>query len=149
MKSINFLKRSCLGFFFCIGMSLCGANIASANLVYAVKVKSSFLTEFDSCWSFGHHFPGVLKISDLNGGGVLTYAHDNRNKDDDDWQATSLSNANFGISFHGEVNNHGSEIKGNAVNEFGDTFVFKGKRIAKCQVPAVKSLNQTTNPWSR
>lgn len=158
LNNRDLFQRNCLGLAFCIALSLGGANLALAGNegdnhrhkndgpdgnTYLVHVKSSFGTKFDDCYSFDHNSPGTLTIQWL--GEPLTYAHDDLNKDDEDWQATSQAYAFLGIAFHGSTDHHGEKIKGNAVSEFGDTFVFKGEKSKKCEVETLRT--QTANPY--
>lgn len=146
-------KRNGLRLAFCIGVSLSCTNPALASnegpdgFSYAVQVKSSFGTKFNDCFTFDENSPGILTIQGLLGQ-LLTYAHDNRNRDEEDWQSTSLGSDDFGIAFHGSTNHDGKKIKGDAVNDSGDTFTFKGTKTDTCAEANPSSSGQGSNPYS-
>lgn len=149
-------KNTFLGFAFCIGISFGCANLALAEdnnwdsnngpdgFTYLVHVRSSFGTKFDDCFAFDTN--GVLTISGL--GEPETFDHDALGTDDRDWQATSPASGSLGIAFHGSTKHDGNKINGNAINEFGDTFVFKGDRNDLC-TDNLKTQSTNSNPYKR
>jgi hypothetical protein len=130
------IKPNCLWFAFCIGISLGFANLALAGnegpegFTYAVHVIPSSGEAGDDCFTFDTN--GILKIFWLET--PLTFARDALDTDKTDWQAISQLGAVKGIAFHGSISKKGNSISGNAINELGKTFVFKGNRIDNCSL---------------
>jgi hypothetical protein len=125
---------------------------------YLVHVKSSFNTSFYDCYAFDKTSPGTLTVQKLYGQ-LLEYAHDGLNKDIENWQSTSLGADDFGVAFHGSTYHHGTKISGDGVNEYGNTFVFHGVKVHKCDAIALDSKqpapgidgttlkSESTNPY--
>jgi hypothetical protein len=104
---------------------------------YEVYIKSSYGDEkgkqdsewVKDCFTFDKYSPGKLETHVF---GYLVYAHDKLNTDDEDWQATSFGNSYY-FGVHGSTDDHGKEIKGDAIDGYGTTYVFKGHRVKYCK----------------
>lgn len=122
--------------------SLSSASVASAHSPdgqsYRAAVFSSFNTQFSSCFVFDRL--GTLTVQ---GYGPEVYRHDELNTQPEAWQATPSSSpipSGFILSFHGTVGgNTGQIISGNAMSEFGDTFIFQGVVDPTCATQAART----------
>ena len=118
---------------------------------YRVRVASSFGTLFTDCFRFDTPNTGDLSIDLLSQ--VLTYRHGQLDLVNERFKAVSRSFQPLAIMFFGEAIDPLNFLTGEAVNEFGDTFVFTGRRDAKClpEAFAGDALQSTVqgNPYSR
>ena len=94
------------------------------GISYEVDVKTSFGTEFTDCFIFTDF--GILNVVGL--GWPLAFDQANLGTHEVFWLSVTLSGGGFQIAFNGMAtgNEFDGMLKGNAINEFGDTFVFKG-----------------------
>jgi hypothetical protein len=121
------------------------------DTTYRVRVVSSFGTTFTDCFRFDTPNPGDLTIDLLFQ--VITYRHGQLDTLEERFKAVSRSFQPLAIMFFGEAVDPLDVLTGEAVNEFGDTFVFTGPSDAAC-VPGLFSgdvLQSTVqrNPYSR
>ena len=118
---------------------------------YRVRVASSFGTLFTDCFRFDTPNTGDLSIDLLSQ--VLTYRHGQLDLVNERFKAVSRSFQPLAIMFFGEAIDPLNRLTGEAVSEFGDTFVFTGVRDAKClpEAFAGDALQSTVqgNPYSR
>jgi hypothetical protein len=105
---------------------------------YKIYTISSFGTQFNDCIYFSP--AGILTVGDY---GPLVYRNDQLNTDLRKWQATPASApipSGFILSFQGSAEGtNGQVISGDAVNEFGDTFIFQGVVVSSCPARAATS----------
>lgn len=111
------------------------------NTTYQVTVVSSFGTVFTDCYRFDTPASGSLRIDAL--GQTITFRHGQLNTVGQRFKAVSRSGQPLAIMFMGEAVVALSQLNGEAVNEFGDTFVFTGFVNASCSLTLVPS-----NPYS-
>ena len=107
------------------------APAGPSNTIYQVTVVSSFGTTFTDCFRFDTPGMGDLTIDGL--GPAITYRHGQLDSNSERFKAVSRFGQPLSIMFFGE-----------AVNEFGDTFVFSGTSNATCPTGA-SSLNPYLN----
>jgi hypothetical protein len=124
------------------------------NTTYRVRVVSSFGTTFTDCFRFDTPNPGDLTIDGLFQ--VVTYRHGQLDTVEERFKAVSRSFQPLAIMFFGEVVDPLDLLTGEAVNEFGDTFVFTGPSDAACvfslfdaSQSQASGSRETTNPYSR
>ncbi len=125
-----------------------GATAGPANTTYRVSVVSSFGTTFTDCFRFDAPNSGDLSIDLLFQ--VITYRFGQLNTVSSRFKSVSRSGQALSIMFFGEAFDPLNQLTGEAVNEFGDTFVFSGPSDAAC-VPRLfgGTLGTwTTNPYS-
>ena len=93
---------------------------------FRVTVKSSFGTTFTDCFRFDVPNPGDLTIDELFQ--TVTYRHGQLDEADvqSRFKAVSRFEQPLSIMFFGEEIQSLETMTGEAVNEFGDTFVFSG-----------------------
>jgi hypothetical protein len=101
------------------------------NRTYRVRVVSSFGTEFIDCYRFDTPSPGELTIDLLFQ--TITYRHGQLDTVQADFKAVSLSGQALSIMFFGTAVDPLARLNGEAVNEFGDTFVFSGQEDKDCE----------------
>src|SRR5215469_15552935 len=102
-----------------------------SNTIYQVTVVSSFGTTFTDCFRFDT--PGMGDLTSDALGPAITYRHGQLDSNSERFKAVSRFGQPLSIMFFGE-----------AVNEFGDTFVFSGTSNATCPTGA-SSLNPYLN----
>jgi hypothetical protein len=122
---------------------------------FLVRVTSSFSTTFEDCFRFDFPGAGDLTIDGLFQ--VITYRHGQLDYPEAStrFKAVSRSGQPLAIMFFGEHYEGLEELTGEAVNEFGDTFVFSGPETGpstspeSCQIPAVPFgvPSGTANNW--
>jgi hypothetical protein len=121
------------------------------NTTYRVRVVSSFGTIFNDCFRFDTPNPGDLTIDLLFQ--VITYRHGQLDTAEERFKAVSRSFQPLAIMFFGEAIDPLDLLTGEAVNEFGDTFVFTGRSVTTCLPVAFAgdALQSTVqgNPYSR
>jgi hypothetical protein len=122
-----------------------------SNTIYQVSVVSSFGTNFTDCFRFDTPGMGDLTIDGL--GQPITYRHGQLDANSERFKAVSRSGQALSIMFFGEAVDALNQLNGEAVNEFGDTFVFTGMSNASCPTGASASplnpyLNQSTSGTS-
>ena len=98
--------------------------------IFRVTVKSSFGTTFTDCFRFDIPALGALTIDGL--GPPITYRHGQLNQDEFRFKAVSRFLQPLSIMFFGEEVEGLEQLNGEAVNEFGDTFVFSGPEVPSC-----------------
>jgi hypothetical protein len=98
--------------------------------IFRVTVKSSFGTTFTDCFRFDIPALGALTIDGL--GPPITYRHGQLDQDVFRFKAVSRSGQLLSIMFFGEEVEGLEQLNGEAVNEFGDTFVFSGPEVPSC-----------------
>ena len=97
---------------------------------YHVTVVSSFGTMFTDCFRFDVPAPGILTIDGL--GFPIPYKLGQLDAVGTQFKAVSPSASGFGIEFHGAETTALSLLNGEAVSEFGDTFVLSGPLTSPC-----------------
>jgi hypothetical protein len=128
------MKGLALAGFFALFLALPAAaqvGPAAIQATYEADVQSSFGTTFTDCFRFNDPDPKDLFI---DGFGVpLLFRFGDLNQDKARFQAITVtdSGAPFAIMFYGKFGTFG-RFNGQAVNEFGDTFVFSGQRNDLC-----------------
>ena len=102
---------------------------------FSVTVKSSFGTTFADCFRFDVPGAGDLTIDGL--GQVITYRHGQLDEPEAsaNFKAVSRSGQPLAIMFFGAEVEALEELTGEAVNEFGDTFVFSGPETGPSTSP--------------
>jgi hypothetical protein len=100
---------------------------------FRVTVKSSFGTTFTECFRFDVPVAGSLTIDTLLQ--VVTYRHGQLDMVDTSFKAVSRSGQPLSIMFYGEEIEALEQLTGEAVNEFGDTFVFSGPETGPSTSP--------------
>jgi hypothetical protein len=101
------------------------------NRTYRVRVVSSFETEFIDCYRFDTPNPVELTIDLLFQ--TIPYRHGQLDTVQADFKAVSLSGQALSIMFFGTAVDPLERLNGEAVNEFGDTFVFSGREAKDCE----------------
>ena len=125
-----------------LGFVLIGSTYADVTgNTYHVTVVSSFGTTFTDCFRFDNPGPGLLTIDGLQT--FITYRHGQLDAIGPSFKAVSRFGL-FSIMFHGEELSGLTQLNGQAVNEFGDTFVFSGPLAPSCPMTAA-----TTSPYVR
>lgn len=130
-------------------LTLALAPVSSAQAqvtgkIYHVLVKSSFGTTFADCFRFDVPAPGQLRIDGL--GPAITYRHGQLDTVDTRFKAVSRFGQPLSIMFYGEEIEALEVLTGEAVNEFGDTFVFVGNETPSCTAEPDPATNPT-NPY--
>src|SRR5262252_6409596 len=111
------------------------ANAEVTGKTFRVTVKSSFGTTFTDCFRFDVPVAGDLRIDELLQ--TITYRHGQLNTVDTRFKAVSLSGQLLSIMFFGEEVEALEQLNGEAVNEFGDTFVFSGPETGPSTSPSL------------
>ncbi len=148
MKRIAALTVLALGV---LALGLAPISVTYAQVtgrIFRVTVKSSFGTTFTDCFRFDTPNSGDLSIDLLFQ--VITYRFGQLNTVSSRFKSVSRSGQALSIMFFGEAFDPLNQLTGEAVNEFGDTFVFSGPSDAAC-VPRLfgGTLGTwTTNPYS-
>jgi hypothetical protein len=112
------------------------------NTTFQVTVKSSFGTTFTDCFRFDFSGPRN-RIDGL--GQTITYAHGQLDSVAQRFKAVSRFGQLLSIMFFGEILDLLEQLTGEAVNEFGDTFVFSGSVSTACPA-TVRAVNPYLNP---
>jgi hypothetical protein len=112
---------------------------------FHVTVESSFGTTFGDCYRFDVPGAGDLSIDQLFQ--VITYRHGQLDTVGTRFKAVSRSGQPLSIMFYGEGIDALAQLTGEAVSEFGDTFVFSGPETLSC-VAAPAAPNETS-PYAR
>lgn len=116
----------------------------AVNATYEVQVRSSFGTEFTDCFRFD--VPGNFRLTIDGFGPPLTYRFGDLNGERGRFKSVSRgadSGAPFEIMFFGNFLDFGG-IKGEALNEFGNSFVFRGARNESCPLAVSEAAK---NPY--
>ena len=100
---------------------------------FRVTVKSSFGTTFTDCYRFDVPVAGSLTIDLL--GQVITYRHGQLDTVDTRFKSVSRFLQPLSIMFYGEEIEALEQLTGEAVSEFGDTFVFSGPETGPSTSP--------------
>jgi len=112
---------------FALGLAPISSTYADpTGRTFRVTVVSSFGTTFTDCYRFDVPSPGDLTIDLLFQ--TITYSHGQLDEADvrSRFKAVSRSGQPLSIMFFGEEIQALERLTGEAVNEFGDTFVFSG-----------------------
>jgi hypothetical protein len=118
------------------------------NTTYRVKVVSSFETTFTDCYRFDTPDPGDLSIDLLFQ--VITYRHGQLDTVQSRFKAVSRTGQALSIMFFGEAIDALGQLVGEAVNEFGDTFVFSGRTEEECEAePPPEELRSRSTVYRR
>ncbi len=110
------------------------------NATYEVTVLPSFGGSFTDCFRFDDPVSGDLTIDLLFD--TITYRHGGLDTNRSEWKAVTRSD-DFEIMFFGRFPRH--RIRGEALSEFGDTFLLSGFRNDNCSVLEPEAL--TSNPY--
>jgi len=97
---------------------------------FQVTVKSSFGTTFTDCFRFDVPVLGALTIDGL--GQTIPYRHGQLDEVGARFKAVSMSGQSLSIMFYGEEIEALEQLTGEAINEFGNTFVFSGPEVSSC-----------------
>jgi hypothetical protein len=124
-------KNIWLGVLFFLAATPARADVTGNT--YHVTVVSSFGTMFTDCFRFDNPGPGMLNIDGL--GFPITYVHGQLDAVGTRFKSVSTSGQPLSIAFNGEELTALTLLNGEAVNEFGDSFVFSGPLDPAC-VPA-------------
>jgi hypothetical protein len=118
-----------------------------AGETFSVTVKSSFGTSFTDCYRFDVPGAGDLTIDLL--GQVITYRFGQLNEPEASvrFKAVSRFGQPLSIMFFGEEVEALEELTGEAVNEFGDTFVFSGLETGPSTDPELCVASGTTGDY--
>lgn len=102
---------------------------------FRVTVKTSFGPTFTDCYRFDVPVAGSLTIDLLSQ--VLTYRHGQLDEADarSRFKAVSRFGQPLSIMFYGEEIEALEQLTGEAVSEFGDTFVFSGPETGPSTSP--------------
>jgi hypothetical protein len=100
---------------------------------FRVIVVSSFGTTFPDCFRFDTPNTGDLTIDQLFQ--VVTYRHGQLDTVDTQFKSVSRSGQPLSIMFYGEEIEAVEQLTGEAVSEFGDTFVFTGPETGPSTSP--------------
>jgi hypothetical protein len=111
---------------------------------FKVTVKSSFGTTFTDCFRFDNPDPGQLSVDLLFQ--TITYRHGQLDKVKTRFKAVSLFGQSLSIMYYGEEMEALEQLNGEAVNEFGDTFVFSGHQDRACTAISGAS-SVTSSPY--
>lgn len=117
-------------------------NAQVTGKTFGVTVKSSFGTTFTDCFRFDNPQPGQLTIDTL--GQTVTYRHGQLNQVATRFKAVSQFAQPLSIMFYGEEIEALEQLNGEAVSEFGDTFVFSGREERTCRTT---TLSVGSSPW--
>jgi hypothetical protein len=118
------------------GLALISSAYAQVTgKTFRVTVKSSFGTTFTDCFRFNVPSAGDLTVDELFQ--VITYRHGQLDTVDTRFKAVSRSGQPLAIMFFGEEIEALEQLTGEAVNEFGDTFVFSGPETGPSTSPAL------------
>jgi hypothetical protein len=111
------------------------AHADPTGMTFRVTVKSSFGTTFTDCYRFDVPVAGSLTIDLLSQ--VLTYRHGQLDEADarSRFKAVSRFGQPLSIMFYGEEIEALEQLTGEAVSEFGDTFVFSGPETGPSTSP--------------
>jgi hypothetical protein len=121
---------------FAVGLApISSAYAEVTGFTFRVTVKSSFGTTFTDCFRFDFPNPGDLTIDELFQ--TITYRHGQLDTVDTRFKAVSRSRQALSIMFYGEEIEALEQLTGEAVNEFGDTFVFSGPQTGPSTSPAL------------
>src|SRR5262245_5742925 len=120
-----------------------GTHAQVTGRIFQVGVRSSFGTNFMDCFRFDVPNTGDLTIDRLFQ--TITYRHGQLNEVATRFKAVSRSGQPLSIMFYGEEVEGLELLVGEAVNAFGDTFVFAGLETSNCLLGA-PSLE---NPYGR
>jgi hypothetical protein len=121
---------------FAVGLAPLSNTYANpTGRTFRVTVKSSFGTTFTDCFRFDVPNPGDLTIDELFQ--TVTYRHGQLDDADASlrFKAVSRSGQELAIMFFGEEIEALEQLTGEAVNEFGDTFVFSGPETGPSTSP--------------
>jgi hypothetical protein len=133
MKRIVALTVLCFAGVFALGFApISRLDAAVSGHIYQVTVKSSFGTTFRDCFRFDTPQPGFLTIDAL--GPAIRYRLGQLDTPGvaTSFKAVSLFSQPLSIMFFGEEVEGLEQLNGEAVNEFGDTFVFSGLETPAC-----------------
>ena len=119
-----------------------GTDAQVTGRIFRVGVRSSFGTTFMDCYRFDVPTPGSLTIDNLFQ--TITYRHGQLDQVDTRFKAVSRSGQPLSIMFYGEEIEGLELLVGEAVNAFGDTFVFAGMETSSClaDTPSVENPYQ-------
>jgi hypothetical protein len=121
---------------FAVGLALISNTYANpTGKTFRVTVKTSFGTTFTDCYRFDVPNPGDLTIDLL--AQTLTYRHGQLDEADvqSRFKAVSRFEQSLTIMFFGEEIQALEQLTGEAVSEFGDTFVFSGPETGPSTSP--------------
>jgi hypothetical protein len=115
--------------------SISDAHADPTGNTFRVTVKTSFGTTFTDCYRFDVPVAGSLTIDLLSQ--VLTYRHGQLDEADarSRFKAVSRFGQPLSIMFYGEEIEALEQLTGEAVSEFGDTFVFSGPETGPSTSP--------------
>ena len=128
------------------GLGLIASSYAQVTgRIFRVHVISSFGTSFGDCFRFDVPSPGLLTIDGL--GQTITYRLGQLNQVPTSFKAVSRFGQPLSIMFSGDEIIALQQLNGEALSEFGNTFVFSGLQTATC-VPGVVTSAATGNPYT-
>jgi hypothetical protein len=125
------------------------------NNVYRCQVKSDFDTPFEDCFRFtspgvqSDKFDlfvdglGIVQGCSCKAGGSFNTPDFGASKE---FQCVTTGIDDFGIAFNGRAD--GTQLKkGQAVNEFGDSFLFQCKLDPTCSIGGGAAVRGAGNPY--
>src|SRR5262245_27840596 len=113
--------------------------------IFRVTVKSSFGTTFTDCFRFDLPNSGSMTIDGI--GPPITYLVVQLNQDVFRFKAVSRFLQPLSIMFFGEEVEGLEQLNGEAVSEFGDTFVFSGPEVPTCIRTLEDGVSLADNPY--
>jgi hypothetical protein len=135
MKRITALTVSSFAAFALALAPLSSTDAQVTGKTFRVTVKSSVGTTFTDCYRFDVPVAGSLTIDLLFQ--VITYRHGQLDTVDTRFKSVSRSGQPLSIMFYGEEIEALEQLTGEAVNEFGDTFVFSGQETGPSTSPSL------------
>ena len=121
-----------------------GTHAQVTGRIFRVTVRSSFGTTFTDCFRFDFPSTGDLTIDRLFQ--TVTSRHGQLDDVDRRFKAVSRFGQPLSIMFYGEELEALEVLTGEAVNAFGDTFVFAGQETSSC-VAASTSEDSSQTPY--
>jgi hypothetical protein len=142
------MKRVAVSMMLAFGLALTVTTHAEVTgRIFQVTVKSSFGTPFTDCFRFDVPVTSFLSIDGLPQGGLM-YRHGQLDLIATSFKAVSHFGQPLAIMFYGEEVEGLERLNGEAVNEFGDTFVFSGIEVASCVLRLLPQAKSPQSPWS-
>jgi hypothetical protein len=139
MQKVTLVAGALVGF-----MMATVPHVAAEHITrtYRVTVRTDFGTTFTDCYRFNTPARGEVTIDGL-GGASLLYRHGNLDAVLTRFKA--VTSIPFGITFFGQFLSDPARIRGEGVNESGDTFTFSGRRNAACSVLGFSTQSRSTS----
>ena len=115
------------------GLTVASTASAQEGSTYSVTITGEGGEKREVCFRFSDQAPGLLEIiAEVGDDELLAWAHTNLNKSKKNFLGTGSPCPGCAIGVTGKVTGGGKKIRGDAIDELGGTFTFKGKRRAEC-----------------